>query len=624
MSNNNYTVQYSNGTKSITVYANTKDDSTSLSLIGRNYPGYGPAIAENFLHLLENFSNSTSPSSAVIGQLWYDTSVDRLKLWDGITWKPTNGVHQGPSAPENWQVGDIWVDTLAQILYIRNEIEWIQVGPSFSTVLRTGAYPTKILGTDGNSYNVIFMYVNDYVMEIISTDTFTPVQGIDGFDSLVTGVNVTKKTFLGNKPQVNGTAAASYALRQTSPSEETVSANNFVRNDINQRITGQLIIGNDNGLLIGQTTATFALLKQGAYATFLNSVYQGRFAFKGVDQNGLQYKNPLMLIDTGNKFVGINTLTPEKELDVNGSLQVTGNIINLSSASNAISFAGGGSINGIVSLGAVVVSGQSTFTNKIILGDPAQQSKMSVLEPASTGTNKKYDIGTGTNAFNSLYVREVRGPDSAGSGTVFYGRLASVPGSDPNSRTGSAEKLYKQTEFKVAGDARLAPNNQVFFDGSTPGVIPGDTDITKTFNIVLHGDSVKTKTTATTIADTDQFLIYQPGIDASSLQKISRKDFLSDLLYSAIPTGGVLPYAGSITPGRQESPSNPKADWLFCDGSYRARVGPYASLYNVIGAKYGYSSVATFAVPNMDTRLYASTATNAPSNPPGVRFIIKT
>jgi hypothetical protein len=621
MSNNNYTVQYSNGTKSITVYANTKDDSTSLSLIGRNYPGYGPAVAENFLHLLENFANSTSPSSAVIGQLWYDTSVDKLKLWDGITWKPSNGVHQGPTAPENWQVGDIWVDTLSQILYIRNEIQWVQVGPSFSTVSRTGAYPTKLLATDGNSYNVIFMYVNDYVMEIISTDTFTPVQGIDGFNTIVSGVNVTSKTFLGVKPQVNGIAASSYALRQTSPSEETVSANNFVRNDINQRITGQLIIGNDNGLLIGQTTATFALLKQGFNATFLNSIPGGTFAFKGVDTNGLQFKNPLMLIDAGNKRVGINTLTPNTELDVNGSLQVTGNVINLSSASNAISFAGGGQISGIVSIGAVVVAGQSTFTGKIILGDPVQQSKTTVLEPASTGTNKKYDIGTSTNAFNSIYVKEVRGPDSIGSSTVVYGRLMSVAGS-PGS--GSAEKLYRQTEFKVGGDARLAPNNNVFFDGSTPGIVPGDTDVTKTFNIVLHGDSVRTKTTATTIADTDQILIYQPGINSTTLQKISKSDFLADLAYAAIPTGGILPYGGSTTPGRQESPSNPRADWLFCDGSYRAKVGPYASLYNVIGTKYGYSSVATFAVPNMDTRLYASTATNAPSNPPGVRFIIKT
>ena len=619
MSNNNYTVQYSDGTKSITVYANTKDDSTSLSLIGRNYPGYGPAVAENFLHLLENFSNSTSPASAVIGQLWYDTSIDKLKLWDGITWKPTNGVHQGAIAPENWQVGDIWVDTLSQILYIRNDIEWIQVGPSFSSVSRTGPYPTKLLATNGNTYDVIFMYINDYVIEIITSDSFTPVQGIEGFDNLVAGVNVTKKTFNGIKPQVAGIAASAYALRQTSPAEETVSANNFIRNDINQRTAGQLIIGNDNGLLIGQTTATFALQKQGFNATFINSIPGGAFSFKGVDTNGLQYKNPLMLIDAGNKRVGINTLTPDYEMDVVGSIRFSSNIIGTSSASNAISIVGGGNISGIVSLGAIRVAGQSTFTNKIILGDPSQNVKTTVLEPASTGTNKKYNIGTNTNAFETLYVKEVRGPDYTNSSTIFYGRLMST-GIDDTS--GSAEKLYRQTEFKVSGDARLVYS--VFFDGKTVGVVPNDNSTTKTFNLKLHGDSVKTKNTATTISGTDEILIYQPSIDSTTLQKISKNAFLADLVYSAIPTGGILPYGGATPPGRSEGPANPQADWLFCDGSYRARQGPYSELYQIIGTKYGYSSTATFAVPDMDSRLFANTATNALSNPPPLRFIIKT
>ena len=31
---------------------------TDISLIGKNYSGFGEAINENFLHMLENFANS--------------------------------------------------------------------------------------------------------------------------------------------------------------------------------------------------------------------------------------------------------------------------------------------------------------------------------------------------------------------------------------------------------------------------------------------------------------------------------------------------------------------------------------------------------------------------------------
>ena len=33
----------------------------SLSFVGKNYAGYAPVIAENFLHLLENFAKNLPP-----------------------------------------------------------------------------------------------------------------------------------------------------------------------------------------------------------------------------------------------------------------------------------------------------------------------------------------------------------------------------------------------------------------------------------------------------------------------------------------------------------------------------------------------------------------------------------
>jgi hypothetical protein len=88
-----YTLRFSDISKPQTVTVpdmppgiNTID--TSLNLVGKNYPNYGEKIAENFLHLLENFSGPLPPENPIEGQLWYDTSDPTnkvLRIMDGTT-----------------------------------------------------------------------------------------------------------------------------------------------------------------------------------------------------------------------------------------------------------------------------------------------------------------------------------------------------------------------------------------------------------------------------------------------------------------------------------------------------------------------------------------------------------
>lgn len=55
--------------------------STSLSLTGKGYVGWGEHVQENLIRLLENFaSDGVAPANPTIGQLWYDVSVPELKL----------------------------------------------------------------------------------------------------------------------------------------------------------------------------------------------------------------------------------------------------------------------------------------------------------------------------------------------------------------------------------------------------------------------------------------------------------------------------------------------------------------------------------------------------------------
>jgi len=75
-----YTVNKTDGTP-IVLTDNTVDQtSTSIKLFGRNTPGYGEFIMENFVHMLENFAYDSAPEHATQGQLWYDTTNKRLKI----------------------------------------------------------------------------------------------------------------------------------------------------------------------------------------------------------------------------------------------------------------------------------------------------------------------------------------------------------------------------------------------------------------------------------------------------------------------------------------------------------------------------------------------------------------
>jgi hypothetical protein len=81
-----YQVKKSNG-DILTISNNAINTETSLQLIGKNLLNYGDPIAENFVHLLENFSNNTAPVNPTSGQLFYNNSEDRWKYYTGTVWK---------------------------------------------------------------------------------------------------------------------------------------------------------------------------------------------------------------------------------------------------------------------------------------------------------------------------------------------------------------------------------------------------------------------------------------------------------------------------------------------------------------------------------------------------------
>ena len=91
------------------------------------------------------------------------------------------------------------------------------------------------------------------------------------------------------------------------------------------------------------------------------------------------------------------------------------------------------------------------------------------------------------------------------------------------------------------------------------------------------------------------------NVTAQDLQEI--RDYADTVIsaYSAMPTGSLIPFAGSSAP----------ASWLLADGSAVDRT-TYAALFAVIGTSYGIGNgTTTFNLPNMKGRSafgYDSTA----------------
>ena len=89
---------------------------TDISLIGKNYSGFGEAINENFLHMLENFANSSAPSTPLAGQIWWDTATSRLKVYTGTAWTTGGGPIVQSSQP-SMVAGDLWINNEQNQLY---------------------------------------------------------------------------------------------------------------------------------------------------------------------------------------------------------------------------------------------------------------------------------------------------------------------------------------------------------------------------------------------------------------------------------------------------------------------------------------------------------------------------
>ena len=82
-----YNFNKSDGVSPVTIAdgaINTTD--FSIPLLGNGVTGYGAAVAQAFVHMLENFASSAPPANPTTGQIWFNTSSQAMNYWNGSAW----------------------------------------------------------------------------------------------------------------------------------------------------------------------------------------------------------------------------------------------------------------------------------------------------------------------------------------------------------------------------------------------------------------------------------------------------------------------------------------------------------------------------------------------------------
>jgi hypothetical protein len=149
-----YILNKTNGAILTTIEDASLDITTNLTFVGRNYSGYGEAVNENFLKLLENFANTTEPSKPVMGQIWFDTGSQQLKVCsDGKTFKGLANIYVQSTRPDLPKRGDLWWDSTNKQLKSYDGATFLIIGPPTSAIAKGSWVSVEEINTANTGTN---------------------------------------------------------------------------------------------------------------------------------------------------------------------------------------------------------------------------------------------------------------------------------------------------------------------------------------------------------------------------------------------------------------------------------------------------------------------------------------
>lgn len=314
-----YTLKLTNGKILLTLPDQQSDSvSTSLTLIGKNVNAYGTDLNDNFVQLLENFANTSEPTSPLIGQLWFNTIEQRMYVYNASdAFKPVGSPIVSATEPVGLSKGDLWIDTTSGQLKFHNGVEIIAAGPLYDASKgKSGWVIETVTDTANGQHTVVSLYANGTLQGILSNVAFTlrsDFQTSTGMSTIGIGFNAkAPMKFIGtatNAEAVNGIAGVNI-LNLSATTNQTMQA--------------PLWVYNDEGLTIGTNEdIQFYITGTNRVSTMALAGVQD-FDFIAATSSGTQ--NHVFYYDATTQCLGVYNTTPTVGVDIVGDVRIQGNL----------------------------------------------------------------------------------------------------------------------------------------------------------------------------------------------------------------------------------------------------------------------------------------------------------
>ena len=441
-----YTITTTNGTTIGSIADGTVDNTvTSLTLIGKNYAGYGIFLNENFVELLENFSNGIAPANPLNGQLWFDSTNRVIKLYDSVstTWKALAATMTSSVQPPSPITGDLWWDTVNNQLKAYSGTIWVVVGPTYTASSGlNGAIIETVIDVSGASHAIIKFYVQSLVIAIVSKDlAFTPQTSISGYTTINPGITlISSSTVVG--AAFNGQVTNSLAVGG-------IIASQLLRSDVSGVINGTLSINNNNGLTIGGgNNFNISVNPSTSIVNFTNTVTNADVDFF-VAPSGVNTRALVLSGTTGKVILPVALVSTSTST---GALVVTG----------GVGIGGALNVGGLTTIN-IGVDSTSTTTGALVvtggIGVSGNITTTGLYAKTIQSTSSTANIGSPTTGFNYLYVNNILPMTSnvgdIGSQTAYFNTVYAT----------ATSALYADLAERFFADAEYAAGTVVEIGG---------------------------------------------------------------------------------------------------------------------------------------------------------------
>lgn len=436
------------------------NSTTDLNLIGKNVSGFGEFLNENFVRLAENFSSSAPPSNPLRGQLWYDTTEERLKIYDGSQFKPTDTTIVSSTNP-GLTSGGIWIDSSNRQMYFSDGTATVLAGPIYSVLQgETGFKVETVTDVSGNPKTIAKLMIGSIPVALISRESFTPSVQQTGFTgNILTGINIA--TTFAETFKFYGEATSAGSLKDNLGN--VFSASDFLKSTQNNTLTGTLYVKNNGGIRFGGNGEH--LLRVAGNTVFAqNTLLNYNYSIQVTKTSGV---TDAIYVNAANSRVGIFRNTPSYTLDVNGDLRVSGNLV-VEGESTAlqvttvevedknIEIAKSSVLMSDPELDGAGILIKSNTTDKTILWENTG-SNIAVSENLKIATGKVFKIGTET----VLSTTELGPTVTTATGLTQIGTLEYLDVDNINLNNNTITVSGSGLQIDSSGDVNIVNGNKI-------------------------------------------------------------------------------------------------------------------------------------------------------------------